>query len=65
MHIGAVVVIALIILACQGPAAVMRAVSGLGSLILIAAIALLLLWVVVQIQDRSTTNVQPAPAIAQ
>jgi hypothetical protein len=49
MHLGAIFVIALLVLAC---------------LILIAVILLLLLWVIVQIQDRSVeSSAQSAPAL--
>jgi hypothetical protein len=65
MHLGAIVLIALIVLACMGPAAILRAVAGLGCLLVIAAVLLLLLWAVSQIQDRSTADVQPAPALTQ
>jgi hypothetical protein len=65
MHLGVIVLIALIVLACMGPGAVLRAVAGLGCLVLIAAILLLLLWAVSQIQDRSSAGAQPAPTFAQ
>jgi hypothetical protein len=58
--------ITLIILACLGPAAVLRAVAGLGCLIVIAAILLLLLWIFFGTRQESTTaRVQPAPTFAQ
>jgi hypothetical protein len=56
MHVGAIILIALIILACQGPTAVLRAVAGLGCLIVIAAVLLALLWILVQVQNHSTTG---------
>jgi hypothetical protein len=64
VHIGAIVLIALIVLACQGPAAVMRAVMGLGCLLLIAAVLLALLLAISQTQNHSTTSLQPAPSIS-
>jgi hypothetical protein len=45
MYVGAILLIALIVLVCLGPGAILRAVAGLGCLIMIAAIVLLLLWV--------------------
>jgi hypothetical protein len=64
MHLGALVLIALIVLACQGPGAIWRAICGLGCLVVIGAVVLLLLWIFVQVQDHSRA-VQPAPTIAQ
>jgi hypothetical protein len=65
MHLGAIILITLIILACSGPGAILRALSGLGCLLMIGAILLGLLWIFVQIQNRSTARVQPAPALTQ
>jgi hypothetical protein len=45
MHIGVILLITLIVLVCLGPAAILRALAGIGCLIVIAAILLLLLWV--------------------
>jgi hypothetical protein len=44
MHVGAILLIALIVLACSGPQAIWRALCGLGCLIMIGAILLGLLW---------------------
>jgi hypothetical protein len=52
MHPGLIALFFVLVIICGGPHAVLRAVSGLGCLILIAAILLLLLWVVNQIQNR-------------
>ena len=65
MHIGVIILIALIVLACQGPAAIWRALCGLGCLLMIGAILLGLLWIFVQVQNRSTPGVQSAPTVAQ
>jgi uncharacterized membrane protein YfcA len=65
MHVGLIVLFFVLVIICGGPAAVLRAVAGLGCLILIAAILLFLLWPVGQIQDRSATNAQPAPTLTQ
>ena len=45
MHIGAILVITLIVLVCLGPGAILRALAGLGCLLVIAAIVLGLLWI--------------------
>jgi hypothetical protein len=60
MHAGTILLITLIVLVCLGPGAILRAVAGLGCLVLIAALVLLLLWVFSQVH-----GVQPAPTIAQ
>lgn len=65
MHLGALILIALIVLACLGPGAVLRALAGFLTLIAIAAILLALLWAVSQMHDHSKASVQSAPSLTQ
>ncbi len=56
MHIGAILLITLIILVCLGPGAILRALAGLGCLIVLGAVFLLLLWWVSRLQESATRS---------
>jgi hypothetical protein len=56
MHVGLIVLFFVLVVVCGGPQAVLRAVSGLGCLIVIGESLLLLVWLIVQVQENATKS---------